>query len=53
MKPEDVRFHHIRDWPWPLKRCPKCGRAVPWFHKHIGRVDFFAAPLIEAERGRP
>lgn len=34
MKPEDVRFHHIRYWPWPQKWCPHHGRMVPTFHEH-------------------
>ena len=34
MKEEDVRYHHIRDHPWPQKFCAKCARMVPTFHRH-------------------
>lgn len=37
MKPRDVRYHHIRDHPWPQKWCAKCCRMVPKFHEHFGR----------------
>lgn len=34
MKPEEVRFHHIRDYPWPKKFCPKCLCMVSKWHQH-------------------
>jgi hypothetical protein len=34
MRPEDVRFHHIRDWKWRMVWCDRCKRLVPWFHGH-------------------
>lgn len=39
MKPEEVRYHHIRDHEWPQKLCLKCGRMVPKFHQHYPKSD--------------
>jgi hypothetical protein len=44
MRPEDVRFHHIKNHPWPQKWCAKCGRNVPFFHKHWGKAEKVAKP---------
>jgi hypothetical protein len=35
VKEEQVRFHHIRDYPWPQKFCAKCYRMAPKFHEHF------------------
>jgi hypothetical protein len=37
MKPQDVRFYHIRDHPWPRVLCDHCGTTVPYFHRHWTR----------------
>ena len=53
MRPEDVRFHHFRDYPWPQKFCVKCGRMVSKWHQHWNRDkgDKIAWPEIEKEAG--
>lgn len=49
MREQDVRFHHIRDHPWPQKLCLKCKRMVPTFHKHYpkDKGDKLAMPTIK------
>lgn len=37
MKPDQVRFHHWRDFPWPIKYCERCGGNVTKWHEHISR----------------
>lgn len=39
MTPSDVRLHHVKANPGPLKWCGKCGRSVPLHHAHYGRDD--------------
>jgi hypothetical protein len=48
MKPEDVRYHHVRDYPWPSKLCLKCRRMVPTHHYHYPKdvSDKVAMPEI-------
>lgn len=37
MRPSDVTFRMIRDWPWPQKWCAVCEQAVPTHHNHYSR----------------
>jgi hypothetical protein len=35
MKPDQVRFHHLRDWKCRTVWCAKCGRLVKYWHEHM------------------
>ena len=48
MRPDDVRYHHIRDWPWPQKWCKRHGQ-VPTFHECGIKAVFFAEPDIVSD----
>lgn len=53
MRSDQVRFHHIRDWPWPQTLCVKHWRVVPFFHEHwpADKDDKIAWPKISVRKG--
>ncbi len=46
MKETEVFFHHIRDWPWREKFCPKHGWR-PYFHECGIKAEKVAHPQVK------